>query len=90
MKSRANICSQHSHCLSCPLSVAITGKDCRELSFKEIQQYGGEKMYIDGKWYSETELIDYIGRLKLEITELKDENKILREALAGHGEEEYD
>ena len=47
-------------------------------------------MYIDGKWYSETELIDYIGRLKLEITELKDENKILREALAGHGEEEYD
>lgn len=35
---REQICSQQSHCLSCPLSVARTGKDCRELTQQEIQK----------------------------------------------------
>ena len=33
---REVICSQQLHCLSCPLSVAVTGKDCRELTKIEI------------------------------------------------------
>lgn len=33
---REVICSQQLHCLSCPLSVARTGKDCRELTLQEI------------------------------------------------------
>lgn len=33
---REVICSQYPHCLSCPLSVQ--GKDCRELSPKEIKE----------------------------------------------------
>lgn len=37
--SREQVCSQHSHCLSCPLTVGITGKDCRTLTFEEIQLY---------------------------------------------------
>lgn len=37
MTSRESICLQMSHCLSCPLSVSLTGKDCRELTAKEIQ-----------------------------------------------------
>lgn len=44
---REVICSQASHCLSCPISIAVTGKDCRELSDKEIRGYIGEiKEYI--------------------------------------------
>lgn len=35
---REIICSQQSHCLSCPLSVLRTGKDCRELTHMEIQE----------------------------------------------------
>lgn len=34
--NREVICSQQLHCLSCPLSVARTGKDCRKLTLKEI------------------------------------------------------
>ena len=36
--SRENICSQQVHCLSCPLSVLRTGRDCRELSLQEIRE----------------------------------------------------
>ena len=90
MISRENICSQHSHCLSCPLSVCITGKDCRELTFAEIKQYGGYEMFIDGKWMEEPELNAYVAMLHIEINELKDEIKILREALSRGVEEEYD
>ena len=38
MLCRENICSQQLHCLSCPLSVMRTGKDCRELSAEEIRE----------------------------------------------------
>jgi len=37
MRSREQVCSQQMHCLSCPLSIKITGKDCRELTAEEIQ-----------------------------------------------------
>lgn len=36
--SRESICSQQLHCLSCPLSVMRTGRDCRELSLQEIRE----------------------------------------------------
>ena len=35
---REVICSQYPHCLSCPLAVLRTGKDCRELSPVEIRK----------------------------------------------------
>lgn len=35
---REVICSQQLHCLSCPLSVARTAKDCRELTAQEIER----------------------------------------------------
>lgn len=38
MRSREKVCSQQVHCLSCPLSVRVTGKDCRELSANEIKE----------------------------------------------------
>lgn len=38
MRSREKVCSQQVHCLSCPLSVMRTGKDCRELTQKEIRE----------------------------------------------------
>lgn len=34
---REVICSQYPHCLSCPLSVMRTGKDCRDLSLQQIK-----------------------------------------------------
>lgn len=37
MTSRDRICLQFSCCLSCPLSISLTGKDCRELTENEIQ-----------------------------------------------------
>lgn len=49
MTSREKVCSQQVHCLSCPLSVAITGKDCRELSANEIKEImEGENDKITG------------------------------------------
>ena len=36
MTNRESICKQQIHCLSCPLSVRITGKDCRTLTHKEL------------------------------------------------------
>ncbi len=35
--TREQICSQVPHCLSCPISVYKTGKECRKLSQKEIE-----------------------------------------------------
>lgn len=51
MTYREVICSQQIHCLSCPISVSITGKDCRSLSDKEIKEYVKEanKDEISGK-----------------------------------------
>lgn len=34
--NRESICKQQIHCLSCPLSVRITGEDCRTLTHKEL------------------------------------------------------
>ncbi|MBP5379893.1 MAG: hypothetical protein J6Y64_10185 [Ruminococcus sp.] len=47
-------------------------------------------MYIDGKWMEEPEINEYVGKLHIEIAELKDEIKILREAFARNNEEEFD
>lgn len=53
MTLREVICSQQLHCLSCPLSVARTAKDCRELSLQEIRKImkeggvnGGYEFYL--------------------------------------------
>ena len=80
---REQLCSQQIHCLSCRLSVAITGKDCRDLTYDEVQRYGGEGMYINGKWYTEPELEAYVNELKARIKELE-------EAVERSKEEEYD
>lgn len=37
MTYREVVCSQQIHCLSCPLSVGSTGKDCRSLTKAEIE-----------------------------------------------------
>lgn len=37
MTYREVVCSQQIHCLSCPLSVGCTGKDCRSLTESEIK-----------------------------------------------------
>lgn len=36
--TREQICSQQIHCLSCPLLITRTGKDCRELTLEEIKK----------------------------------------------------
>lgn len=35
---REQICKQQIHCLSCPLSIRITGKGCYSLTEKEIEK----------------------------------------------------
>ena len=71
--NREQFCSQQVHCLSCPLSVITTGRDCHEI--KE------DIMFIDDKWYTEPELAAYI-------KELKDRISTLEEALERCKEEE--
>lgn len=56
MTKREVICSQQLHCLSCPLSVAITGKDCHILTIHEIKRFGGYIVNINGKWLEEAEI----------------------------------
>lgn len=53
MPTRKQICSQQICCLSCPLSIMVTGKDCRELSLQEIRKImkeggvnGGYEFYL--------------------------------------------
>lgn len=60
--TREQLCSQQAHCLSCPLSVLRTGRDCHEI--KE------DIMYIEGRWYTEPELVAYIKELKVRNAEL--------------------
>lgn len=38
MAKLKQICSQQIHCLSCPLSVKTTGKECSKLTPKEIEE----------------------------------------------------
>lgn len=38
MPNREQICQQQIHCLSCPLSVARTGKECEKLTKAEIER----------------------------------------------------
>ena len=47
MPSREQICSQQIHCLSCPISVAVTGKDCRELTQQELIRIKEELIMTD-------------------------------------------
>ena len=69
MPTRKQICSQQIHCLSCPLSIKITGKECQNLTAIDIQviMKGAEKMYINGEWKSETEVQAYVSRLENKI-----------------------
>ncbi len=48
-RSREQVCSQQIHCLSCPLSVMRTGRDCRELSLQEIREIMEEVRKNDDK-----------------------------------------
>lgn len=75
MTYREVICSQQLHCLSCPLSVAITGKDCHILTIHELKRYGGKIMNIDGKWLEEADINALVKELKGKIA---NQDKLLR------------
>lgn len=90
MTLRECICSQQVHCLSCPLSVRRTGKDCRKLTTEEIKRFGGIEMYIDGKWYEEPEINAYVKELKAKIKSLEEQVNKLKETIARSVEEEYE
>ena len=47
MIRREQICSQQLHCLSCSLSVSRAGRDCRELTPKEIMKLKEENKMSD-------------------------------------------
>ncbi len=68
---REVICSQQAHCLSCPLSVMRTGRDCEELTLEEIKEIMQEEndMYINGKWYTEPQIEAYVNELEKKVKE---------------------
>lgn len=37
--TRTQVCKEQIHCLSCPLSILKTGKDCEKLSQPEVNKY---------------------------------------------------
>lgn len=80
--TREQLCSQQAHCLSCPVSVLRTGRDCHEI--KE------DIMYIEGRWYTEPELVAYVKELKARINALETENEELRDTIKRSSEEEWD
>lgn len=43
--TRAAVCSQQLHCLSCPLSPLCTGKDCWELTAEELAEIRKEQSH---------------------------------------------
>lgn len=61
---REVICSQQLHCLSCPLTIARTGKDCRELTAEEIMKFKEENEMSD------TDML-YMASLEKKIEELE-------------------
>lgn len=70
MMNRETICAQQIHCLSCPLSVMRTGRDCRE------ERRGGYHPPDTLKYYE----AEY-RRLKKDYDRLMRENTVLRTAL---------
>lgn len=68
MMNCETICTQQIHCLSCPLSVMRTGKDCRDYAGKSIP---------DAPKYYEAEY----RRLKQDHDRIVRENIVLRTAL---------
>ncbi len=66
---RETICSQVLHCLSCPLSVMRTGKDCRMLTAEELaaMQLVFEK---ERAHYTLDEEVEYLKALDLYTREL--------------------
>lgn len=78
MKNRDQICRQQIHCLSCPLSVSRTGKDCRELPSSFDKDTAIEDLYAA---YCEQ---------KHENERLNAEIKRLREHIERSYEEDYD
>lgn len=71
MTYREVICSQQVHCLSCPISIGITGKDCRDLTFIELKRYGGKIMIIDGKQMEEYEVNAKFNEMKEQNIKMK-------------------
>lgn len=69
MSSRDQVCSQYV-CLSCPLSIGVTGKDCRELTQADINDIMAFVRSIEYDMTSQniTELFEFI----------RDENKDLK------------
>jgi uncharacterized protein (DUF1499 family) len=47
MRSHEQMCSQQAHCLSCPLSRKLTGKDCRKLTHEEIHNIMNLFRYLE-------------------------------------------
>lgn len=69
MPTREQICSQYP-CLSCPLSIGVTGKDCRELTQVDINDIMAfvRAIEYDATSQNITELFEFI----------RDENKDLK------------
>lgn len=71
---RETVCSQVLHCLSCPLSVMHTGKDCRELTAEELAAM--QLVFEKGRaHYTLDEEVEYLKALDHYTRELcKEEN----------------
>lgn len=73
MPKREVICSKQIHCLSCPLSVRVTGKDCRQLLIKEIEDLSDEefKEFLNKQINLRNELQENFNRKYGDIDETK-------------------
>ena len=74
MPSRKQICSQQIHCLSCPISIAVTGKDCRELTQQELTKIKEELKMTDTDMLYMASLEKRNAELEARVSELEDKH----------------
>ena len=87
MTKRKIICSQQKHCLSCPISTIVTGKDCRHLTQKEIDNLVYKEYNFEYKNNISNNIIKYCYKAdnvynferRLYFLSLLIENKIIKE-----------
>ena len=74
MIRREQICSQQIHCLSCPISIAVTGKDCRELTQQELTKIKEELKMTDTDMLYMASLEKRNAELEARVAELEDKH----------------
>ena len=74
MPTRDQICSQY-RCMSCPLSISVTGKDCRSMNENDIESIMHFVRILEAD-HGDHNLIELFSHIREENTQLNGEHPI--------------